>query len=358
MLIIDGVKYKLWTPKDEEKEFHPMVREHSKEIFGEDSIYFDIKRKLSSKSGIAAIPDAYVITLSKPYKWYIVENELSSHPVYSHIVPQISKFVDAIEELETQRDIRDILDKEINEDIVLKAFIEKKTGQDSYRFLTELLSKPPKIALIIDEITPEVEKASKSLKKLADTEIIEFQTFVREDAPNVRAHLFEPLYVIEKISGKVGKEEGKRPLPEHYKSWEKMLAWVDDSTRDLVKELTTQVSSLGEVNHKASGTDYCFYKGKPSSKSIFAALLLRKSSVAVRIRTDPTTFKDSKKWVSDKIYKGWFFKQGQERTFDVKEKGQIPYAIELIKQSYDVSGEKQSTWKKLSLTKEGTVESN
>lgn len=41
-LIIDGVKYKLWTPKHEEKEFHPMIKEHSKEIFGEKSLYFDI----------------------------------------------------------------------------------------------------------------------------------------------------------------------------------------------------------------------------------------------------------------------------------------------------------------------------
>jgi hypothetical protein len=200
MLLVDGVKYILWTPKDEEKEFHPMVKNCSKEIFGEDSVYFDIRHKLSSKSGIAAVPDAYVITLSKPYEWYIVENELASHPVYSHIVPQISKFVDSIEELETQRDIRDILDKEINEDVVLKAIIEKKTGQDSYRFLTELVSKPPKIALIIDKMTPEVEKASKSLNKLAGTRIIEFQTFSREDAPNVHAHLFEPLYVTEKVN--------------------------------------------------------------------------------------------------------------------------------------------------------------
>jgi hypothetical protein len=34
MLIIDGVKYQLWTPTNEEKEFHPLVKEYSKEIFG------------------------------------------------------------------------------------------------------------------------------------------------------------------------------------------------------------------------------------------------------------------------------------------------------------------------------------
>lgn len=63
MLLIDGVTYKLWTPKDEEKEFHPMIKEHSKEIFGEKSLYFDVKHVLKSKSGIGSIPDAYVITL-------------------------------------------------------------------------------------------------------------------------------------------------------------------------------------------------------------------------------------------------------------------------------------------------------
>ena len=105
MLVIDGVKYKLWTPKDEEKEFHPMIKEHSNEIFGEDSVYFDIKHKLESKAGIVSIPDAYVITLSKPYRWFIVENELSSHPVYSHIVPQLTKFIHGIKNPQSQKQI-------------------------------------------------------------------------------------------------------------------------------------------------------------------------------------------------------------------------------------------------------------
>ena len=58
MLVIDGIKYKLWTPEDEENEFHPMIREHSKEIFGEHSLYFDVQHrlryKLESKAGIAS----------------------------------------------------------------------------------------------------------------------------------------------------------------------------------------------------------------------------------------------------------------------------------------------------------------
>lgn len=196
MLILDGVKYRLWTPKDEEKEFHPMIREHSTEIFGETSIYFDIKHMLKSKSGIGSIPDAYVIDLSKPYKWFIVENELASHRVYDHIFPQVSKFIDAIERLDTQREVREVLYNEITEDKVRKAFVEKMINpEEIHHFLSNLLSETPTIAIVIDRISDEVDQASKSLGKLGDTKVVEFKTFIREDAPTVHAHLFEPIRV-------------------------------------------------------------------------------------------------------------------------------------------------------------------
>jgi len=53
MLIIDGVKYNLHIPKDE-KELEGMVKEHFTDIFGECSLYFDIKPELRSKAGIGS----------------------------------------------------------------------------------------------------------------------------------------------------------------------------------------------------------------------------------------------------------------------------------------------------------------
>jgi predicted transport protein len=66
--------------------------------------------------------------------------------------------------------------------------------------------------------------------------------------------------------------------------------------------------------------------------------MLTKNEVKVRIRTDPTTFKDPRKWTGDRIYKGWFFKHGQEREFRIASKSQIDYSIGLIEQSYETSG--------------------
>ncbi len=195
MLIIDVVKYRLWTPKDEENEFHPMIREHSKEIFGEDSIYFDVKHKLISKSGIGSIPDAYVIKLSKPYEWYIIENELATHPIYDHIVKQLTKFMKGLRNPKSRQNILEALDETIRGDKVLKARIEKMVGsQETYRFMSKLLSRFPKIVVVIDELNKEVKEACQNFKH--DVQFVEFKTFVRENAENVRAHLFEPIYTV------------------------------------------------------------------------------------------------------------------------------------------------------------------
>lgn len=194
MLLVDGTKYKLWTPKDEEKEFHPMIRAHSKEIFGEKSLYFDVKHILKSKSGIGSIPDAYAITLSKPYQWYVVENELSTHPIYDHVIKQLTKFINGIRNESARNKILDTMYNQITKDKVLRATVEKLIGStDIYHFLSKLISRSPIIVVFIDRKTKEVEEACQILKY--QTSIHEFKTFVREDAPNVRAHLFEPLFV-------------------------------------------------------------------------------------------------------------------------------------------------------------------
>jgi hypothetical protein len=193
MLTIDGVKYNLWTPKDEENEFHPLVRKNYKQIFGEGSLYFDLKQRLSSKSGLIGIPDAYVITLTKPYSWYIVENELSTHDVYEHIVGQVSKFMSLIDEPGVQNELARAICREIDQDEELHAYIKKRVGAEIFRFLSDLFLTQPKIALVIDSITPKLDKALNTLNKLANTEVVEFKTYVREGAENVRAHVFEPL---------------------------------------------------------------------------------------------------------------------------------------------------------------------
>jgi len=56
MLLIDDVKYDLWKPRIED-ELEKMVKEHAQDIFGEHTVFFDLKKKLKTEAGIGSIPD-------------------------------------------------------------------------------------------------------------------------------------------------------------------------------------------------------------------------------------------------------------------------------------------------------------
>jgi hypothetical protein len=247
MLIVDGIRYKPWTPKNEEGEFHPLVKAQSKEIFGKDSIYFDVKTTLRSDSGIASIPDAYVIDLTEPFKWYVVENELATHPVYDHIVKQLTKFINGIDNQNSRAQILEMLYSQINREDGLRATVLSKTEtSDVYHFLSKLMLKLPKIIVIIDEKTAEVEEACQALKY--SPQIIEFKTFVSENTPQTYAHLFEPLYV--ETTGEGPKPIGPQPpRPTPFSSnvegiSEKIIESVSKLDSRIVVNQTSQYRSL------------------------------------------------------------------------------------------------------------------
>jgi len=194
MLLIDGVKYHEWTPKSEE-EFERIVNEHASEIFGDNSKYIDRKLKLQSLSGIGSIPDGYVIVFGASPEWHIAEVELSSHPLYEHIVSQVSKFINGISNPNIQKNIVNAIDGEINRDDVLRLRLKKAVEPtEIYRFLSDLVSKQPTLTIIIEKDTEELREALSTLR-YPQIKVVEFRTFIREGTGlAVHAHLFQPVY--------------------------------------------------------------------------------------------------------------------------------------------------------------------
>ena len=193
MLLIDDIKYELWTPPTED-EFERVVKEHAQDIFGGKSIYLDRKQKLKSLSGIGSIPDGYVIVFGDLPEWHIVEVELSSHPLYEHIVSQVSKFISGISNPNIQRGIVNAIDGEITKDDFLKLRLRKAIEPtEIYKFLSDLISKQPILTIIIEKDTEELREALSTLR-YPQIKVVEFQTFTREGTEAVHAHLFEPIY--------------------------------------------------------------------------------------------------------------------------------------------------------------------
>ena len=114
IIIKDGVKFTRHT-FDMENQFEKVVFGQIKSIFGESAILFD-KQKIKTATGIGTIPDAFVILPDKQ-KWYLIEVELSSHSVYQHMIPQISKFKSALDNASTRRTLTKYFDKSIEDDL-------------------------------------------------------------------------------------------------------------------------------------------------------------------------------------------------------------------------------------------------
>lgn len=192
MLLIDGVKYKLWSPEKEIGEFEEIVREHIKDIFGEDSIFFE-KRKMQSVGGIGSIPDGFVIKVSEKPVWYIVEVEISKHRSTA-IVKQMSDFITGFRSDKTRRKVLKTIYERIQKDLAKEFSMKRYIKGDVHRFLSELiLEKDPISVIIIDEKTKDLEERCDTLSP--SPRIVEFKTFERENTGiKVHAHLFEPIY--------------------------------------------------------------------------------------------------------------------------------------------------------------------
>ena len=194
MLIIDGAKYEAWIPEKEVEEFQPIIKEHVQDIFGNKSKYIEARR-LKSKAGIGSVPDGFVIIFGDSPQWHIVEVELSSHQLYDHVVNQVGRFINGIKNPVTQKNIIDTIYQEITGSKISKAEVEEAIGSgEIHKFLTDLISLPPILTIIIEKKTQELEEAI-NLLKYSPIKIVEFRTFVREGVGlSVHAHLFEPTY--------------------------------------------------------------------------------------------------------------------------------------------------------------------
>lgn len=181
--------YKLYQYQNE-LEYERMVVDYSSQIFGDQGIYFDIKKKIGKSNKGAAIPDGYYLDLmfhDNPVL-YFVEVELSNHDVYGHIGEQVLRF--AISGENSKHKIKTILIQDINNDPCKQAKLNKFFQESKYNNINELLDhlifeKEVSVIIVIDERTPELESVLAKIKISAD--IIEAQSYI---CGNKKLHRF------------------------------------------------------------------------------------------------------------------------------------------------------------------------
>jgi len=178
---------------DKESDFEKIVVELSEQIFGEESIYLNIKKKVRG-GDITTIPDGYVLDLADPMNpsLYIIENEIVSHDPFKHIGIQLLKFATSFDD--GKQVIRNFLMEEISKNDLYLKKLENACSNSQHRnidnFLDIAVFKKFKAIVVIDEARPELHNVLEKIN--ADISVIELKTFI--NSKNEFIHLYDTVY--------------------------------------------------------------------------------------------------------------------------------------------------------------------
>ena len=174
-----------------EKDFEQDVVANYRHIFGNDTIYIDIKKKIGDN--IVTIPDGYLLdfTFSNTPRSYIIENELSVHDAYKHIGTQLLKF--AVSYKQSRLKIKQYILDYLSKSPTNMTFIESKASEMGYRNIDAMLESmiyrdTVDAIVIIDNSSAELENVLSHLSMKID--IIEFKAY--ENGAGNRLYKFIP----------------------------------------------------------------------------------------------------------------------------------------------------------------------
>lgn len=191
ILLKDGVKYNLYNYKTED-ELEKIIFDNYKNIFGENTILFS-KQKIITRSGIGTIPDGFILSV-KEKKWYIIEVELECHPLFQHIVSQISKFSAAIKNTTSRKELSESFYNDIKSDPSKIALFRDNEIDEIYKYISDIIDHKPEIIIIIDNKNIELDDICKDLP--FPTRSITFKTYCREKEE-------DPIYKFEEIYSEI-----------------------------------------------------------------------------------------------------------------------------------------------------------
>lgn len=188
----DGKLYSTLT-YNKEADFEDAVVELADQIFGPETIYIDIKKRVSGND-LVTIPDGYLIDMTVPDtpKLFIIENEIVSHDPFKHIGVQLLKFAISFED--AQQSIRNFLMQEIekNPEHLRRLQVGQSTGKSKNidRYLDQAVYGGFRAIVLIDEAREELHKVLEKIH--ANISVLELKTYQTDNG--LLLHQFDTLY--------------------------------------------------------------------------------------------------------------------------------------------------------------------
>ncbi|MFH0849091.1 MAG: DUF5655 domain-containing protein [archaeon] len=153
------------TKVAEEDQLERIVKSNCKTLFGSQSIYFDLKNRIESRTLGAAIPDGFLFDFRDPEnpEFYLIEIELEKHDFYKHIFPQITKFFAFFKNPPSRENLVERLFHHITSDSQLEEAFKSHLGKkEIYKTLKEIVENSQNILLILDGDKTELREVSET----------------------------------------------------------------------------------------------------------------------------------------------------------------------------------------------------
>jgi predicted transport protein len=313
LIVSEDRKYQFYSFKSE-KELEDIASKHTKDIFGDDTIYLDIKKKVTSAEGISGIPDGFLIDFKKE-KFYIIEFELSTHDVVGHISNQVTRFRIAVNNIST----RENLAKEFHNKIVT----DKLKQNVSLTNIQNIIKKPFGIVIIIDDISGRLtEVVDDQSQEGREVIAVPFETYI--DSKNNYLYKFTTLTreALEKEAKKWTFKWTTIPVKNHLGKTE------NGNLKKVYDSLSKQILLLPEAKEK-SRKNWVTYQTSPLKN--FCTVKFFPEFLEIHLKCNGSF--DDKKCVTRKIKRtpAWTF----DRVFTINQKSDVEYAMHLIRQSYE-----------------------
>lgn len=314
----DGI-YQLYKYQSE-NDLERMVVEHATEIFGKDTVYLDIKRKISSKAGFGTIPDGYVIDL-KQNKLFLIEVELISHSLINHVFPQISKFILALKNEDSVQKLVNIFYDEIPE--------SKKIDKERLKTIVNNWST----IIVIDDVGDPMKEEGTNplleivtlLSELGEVKAIPFQTYCKNGKfTDDHVHSF--------------KSFTKEELEQEAKKWtfkwetvavEKHLENTTDNIKEVFSKLSEKICCISPEVKEVTRKKWTTYQ--LSALKNFCTVKFKNDYLEISLKMDESVFEDKKGMAkSIKRTPAWTF----DKVLHLSSEKEINYAVKLIKQAH------------------------
>ncbi len=311
VVILNDDVYNLYSYEREE-ELEKLATEHTTELFGKNTHFFNVKRKIVSKSGIGSTPDGYLVDLTSD-KFFIIEVELSTHDIIHHVMNQLSRFKMAMGNSETRYNLAKFL--------ASTAKVKNGGKISDMDYLARIIERGVGIFIIIDSVSEQLNEVVGYLAKDGtDVRAIPFETYT--NSRNQSLHKFTTFTkeTLEKEAKKWTFKWTTIPVNKH-------LDKTNNDLKDVFSVLSKQICSLPNVK-EISRKNWITFQTSPLKN--FCTVKVLPDGLEVNIKCDDS-FMDEK-GITKKIKRtpAWTF----DRVFTVKSQKSIEDAMHLISQAY------------------------